>query len=154
MNKDFDNILDECLERMLTGGETLDECLRSYPQYEDELRPLLETALITRQATEITPRPEFRERARYQFEAALRDMEEKKQRRSFFNWGWQPRWATAAVAVVLVLLLSGGGTVAAASGSMPGQVLYPVKLATEQARLAFTFSELGKAEVYAQHLER
>lgn len=33
---------------------------------------------------------------------------------------------------------------------MPGDTLYPVKLATEQTRLAFTFSELGKAEVLAE----
>jgi len=75
---------------------------------------------------------------------------EHKRSRSLFSWGWQPRWATV-VAVVLALLLAGGGsTVAAASGSMPDDFLYPVKLATEQVQLAFTFSDLGKAERHAK----
>lgn len=147
--KEFENILDECLERMLVNGETVEQCLQSFPQHAEELKPLLETAVAAGQASAIQPRPEFRDRARYQLLSALRDMEQKRSR-SFFSWGWQPRWATAAVTIVLVLLLSSGGTVAAASGSMPDETLYPVKLATEQARLTFTFSELGKAELYAE----
>jgi len=54
------------------------------------------------------------------------------------------------VAIVLALLLAGGGgTVAAAAGSMPDESLYPVKIASEQVRLALTPSPLGKAELYA-----
>ena len=151
MNKsrEFDNVLDECLERLLVKGETLEQCLQSFPKHADELKPLLETALATRQVSSIQPRSEFRDRARHQFYAALRETEYER-RRSFFSWGWQPRWATV-VAVVLALLLAGGGsTVAAASGSMPDDFLYPVKLATEQVQLAFTFSDLGKAERHAK----
>ena len=151
MNKsrEFDNVLDECLERLLVKGETIGQCLQSFPKHADELKPLLETALATRQVSSIQPRSEFRDRARHQFYAALRETEYKK-RRSLFSWGWQPRWATV-VAVVLALLLAGGGsTVAAASGSMPDDFLYPVKLATEQVQLAFTFSDLGKAERHAK----
>jgi len=33
---------------------------------------------------------------------------------------------------------------------MPDEALYPVKLATEQARLVFSFTEVGKAEFYAE----
>ena len=148
-NKEIENILDECLERMLLNGESVDQCLESYLEHADELRPLLETAMDASVVSTIQPGAEFRDRARRQLQTAFRDMEEK-QRRSFFAWNWQPRWATAAVTIALVLLISGGGTVAAAAGSMPGDTLYPVKLATEQTRLTFTFSDLGKAEVYAE----
>ncbi|MQY73396.1 MAG: hypothetical protein GH142_06995, partial [Dehalococcoidia bacterium] len=104
--KEFENILEECLERILTGGETIEQCLASYPEQAVELEPLLQTALSTRETLAIKPRPEFRERARYQLRTALQEMEEKRQRRfSFFRW--QPRWATAVIVVLILVLASG-----------------------------------------------
>jgi len=142
----FNNILDECLERLLAKGETIEQCLQSYPEQADELEPLLQMALATKEASAIQPRPEFRAKARYQFHSALQEIEQKR-RLPFF--GWLPQWATA-VTIVLVLVLVGGGTVAAASNSMPDNPLYPVKLATEQVQLTLTPSVLGKAELYAR----
>jgi len=147
-SREFDNALDECLERLLFKGETIEQCLNSFPQHADEIKPLLETALAAKQASAIQPRPEFRDKARYQFYTALQEMEDKRSR-SLFGRLWQPRWAMA-VTVVLVLILAGGGTVAAASGSMPDEALYPVKLAAEQVQLVLTPSALGKAELYAK----
>jgi hypothetical protein len=147
--KEFDNILDECLVRLLTGGETIEQCLAQYPGQAVALRPLLETALATKKVSNIKPRPEFRSRARYQFRAAL---QEAPTRKGFFTFVW-PAWATV-VAIVLALLLSGGGTVALAANSMPDEPLYSVKVATEQVRLAFTFSEIGKADLNARLADR
>lgn len=144
-NREFSDILDECLERLFSKGETLEQCLASYPGQATELRPLLETALAAKQASAIEPRSEFKARARYEFRSSLQGMEAKRGL-SFLEW-W-PRWATV-VAIVLVLLLAGGGTVTAASGSMPNGFLYPVKIASEQVRLTLTPSKLGKAELYA-----
>ncbi len=140
-SREFDNALDECLNRLLTDGGSLEQCLQSFPEHAPELKPLLETALAAKQATVIQPRPEFRDRARYQFHLALQEMEQKKSR-SFFSWGWQPRWV-AVVAIVFTLLLAGSGTVAVASGSMPDEPLYGVKLAAEQVQLALTPTSLG-----------
>ena len=148
MSQEFDNILDECLERILSRGETVEQCLTRYPEEAAELEPLLRTSLFAKKAAEIKPRPEFRERARYQMRAALQEMTEKRERR-FSLFSGQPRWATVVV-TVLVLLLASGGTVAAAGNSMPDGPLYPVKLATERVRLALTPSALGKAELYAK----
>ncbi len=151
-SKEFDNVLDECLERLLVKGETVEQCLQSFPEHTDELKPLLETALAAKEASAIQPRPEFRDKARYQFYAALQGMAPKKNRLVFdwrLLWVTRPLWATM-VAIILVILLAGGGTVMAAGGSMPDEPLYPVKLATEQAQLVFTPSALGKAELYAK----
>jgi hypothetical protein len=148
----FRDIFEECLELVLVKGETVEECLRRYPEHARELKSLLETATATKKATAVQPSPEFRERARQQFYAALRQMPAQK-KRAGFSWGGQPRWATV-VAVVLAILLVSSGTVAAASGSMPDQPLYPVKRASEQARLALTFSSLHKAELYARLADR
>ena len=145
-NREFNNILDECLERLLAKGETIEQCLQSYSEQAAELEPLLQTALATKKASVIQPRPEFRAKARYQFRSALQEIGQK---RRFSLFGWQSQWATV-VAVALVLMLVGGGTSVAASNSMPDGLLYPVKLATEEVRLTLTPSALGKAELYAR----
>ncbi len=149
-SRELDDVLDVCLERLLVKGETIEQCLRSFPEHADELKPLLETALATKKASAIQLGPEFRDKARYQFYSALQGMEPKKR---YLTLGWQPRWVTV-VAIVLVILLAGGGTVAAAGGSMPDEPLYPVKLATEQVQMVFTPSALGKAELYAKLADR
>jgi len=151
-SRPFPDILEECLELVLVKGATVEECLRRYPEHAAELKPLLEMATATKKATAVQPSPEFRERARQQFYAALRQMPAQK-KRAGFSWGWQPRWATV-VAVVLALLLVSSGTVAAASSSMPDQPLYSVKRASEQAQLALTPSPLHKAELYARLADR
>ena len=149
-SKEFDNILDECLERLLVKGETIEQCLQSYPEQAAELNPLLQTALVAKKASAIQPRAEFKARARYQFRSALREVASKRIRPFF---GWFPRWATVAT-MALVLLLAGGGTVAAAGNSMPDNPLYPVKLATEQAQLTLTPSQIGKARLCAKLADR
>lgn len=152
-NREFNDILDECLESLLVNGRTIEQCLERFPAQAEELRPLLETFIASRQAVNIQPGAEFRDRARNQLQMAFQDMEPEKGR-SFLNLDWlrQPQWATAAIA--LVILIAGGGTVAAAGSSMPDQFLYPVKRAAEQAQLVFTFSELGKAELHAHLADR
>ncbi len=149
-DNEFNNVLNECLERLLTRGETIEQCLLSYPEYAAELEPLLHTVVATKKALAIQPRPEFKAEARYQFGLALQKIEPKR-RLPFL--GWQPRWAIAMV-VVLVLLLAGGGTVVAAGESMPDGLLYPVKLATEQVRLKLTPSNMSRAELYAELADR
>ncbi len=148
-DKEFNNILDDCLERILEG-ETLEQCLERYPEQAAELKPLLEMVLAVKEASAVEPRPEFKARARYQFRSALQE-KVAPQRRPFF--GWLPRWATA-LAIVLIVLMAGGGTVAAASNSMPDSILYPVKLATENVQLALTTSELDRARLCANFADR
>ena len=147
--KEFDNILDECLDYILDGGD-IEACLAQHPEHAAELEPLLRTALETRNAAAIKPNPEFRQRAGNEFQAAIREMPSKAPRSAF---RWQVRWMTP-LAVVIVLLMAGSGTVAAASNSLPDSPLYQVKLATESIQLAFTPSDLGKAELYARFTDR
>jgi hypothetical protein len=157
MNQDdkFNDILSECLDRILKGG-TVEQCLRDYPEQAAELEPLLRTALHAKIASNVQPRAEFRARARYEFQSALRDIEMKKSRQNpFLSWIWQrqPGWSLAVIAVV-VMVLSGGGVVAASSFSMPDDPLYSVKLASEKVQLAVTPSDLGKAELNNKFADR
>jgi len=140
----FDNILDECLQRLL-AGETVESCLLRYPQHASELEPLLRTAQDTLKAADIKPRPEFRDLARRRFQAAVREVPWPEKRGLFTLL----RPGLATVAIIAIVLLAGGGVVAAAGNSLPGSPLYPVKLASESVRLALTPSDLGKAELNA-----
>ncbi len=145
-NREFDDILNECLERLLVEGESPEECLASYPEQADELQPLLQMAVVTRKALAIEPRPEFRARARYQFVTALGEVAPGKGRRFF---AWRLRWTTV-VTTALILLLAGGGVVVAAGYSMPDSPLYRVKLATEQVQLRLTPSALSRTKLYVR----
>ena len=146
---EFDNILDECLERLIKG-ETVEQCLEGYPEQAGELEPLLRTAQVAKEASAITPRADFKARARYEFHAALHAEISKEPRPRFaLRRGWM-----VAFVIVSILLVSGGGTALAASNSMPDSPLYPVKLATERIELALTPSATAKAELCATFADR
>ena len=141
-NKQFDNILNECLERLITGQETVEQCLQRYPEYSAELEPLLRTAALMDKAVDVKPSADFRARARYQMQ--LKMAETKTPRRVTRV---VPRWAIAVCTVMLVFVL-GGGTVLASSGSMPGNPLYVVKLTAENIQVKLAGSQEKKAELY------
>lgn len=147
-NSEFGNILDDCLGRLIKG-ETVEQCLKSYPEQAAELEPLLRTAQVAKEAAAIEPRAEFRARARYEFRSALHAQVSKKQPRFALRRGW-----VVALLIISLLLVSGGGTALAASDSMPDSPLYSVKLVTEQVQLALTPSATGKARLCAAFTDR
>ncbi len=147
MAERFENILNDCMERMLQG-ESLEQCLARYPEQAAELRPLLIVAAAARKASSaVEPRAEFKDRTRYEIQSLLRDNKSGKVAPKKGGIGWMPRWAVVAVSLVLIFLLAGTGTAAAASSSMPDDTLYPVKLATEHVRLGLSRGSVNKARV-------
>jgi len=144
--REFNDILDKCLDRILIEGETVEQCLESYPALRDELEPLLLISVDTKAAFATAPLPEFKERARYQYHRMLA---ESKPKRRLPLLGMRPRWAMV-VSIFLVILLAGSGTVAAADSSMPDSPLYSIKLLSEQVRIRFISSDIDKAEIYAK----
>ena len=52
-NNELNNILDECLEKVLSG-ESIEQCLQAYPEQAAELEPLLQTALAVSQASAVS----------------------------------------------------------------------------------------------------
>lgn len=147
--RELDNILENCLEKLLGGQMTIDECLEDNPEYASELEPLLKTAITTHQAVRIEPRPEFKIKASYQFREALHEAATKKQRYSLAFTRFIPHWAVA-LAIMLVVVMAGSGTVVAANDDMPDSVLYPVKLAGENMRLVFSFNQSDKIGIMAE----
>lgn len=148
-DRQFNHIFNECLDRLLRG-ESIEQCLEQYPAQAEELRSLLQTAAGVKNAACIEPGVKFMTQARAQFRAALQVAAEKKSRPAF---QWLPNWSVA-LAGVLIVLVASAGTMVAAQTSMPDQPLYAVKLATEQARIKLTLSDIAKAELYARLADR
>ncbi len=71
MAKEFDRILDECVDR-INRGEDLDTCLADYPEYAQRLRPLLQTMLETKEAYLFEPSASVKRTSRQRLNAALR----------------------------------------------------------------------------------
>jgi hypothetical protein len=57
-------ILDECLEAIRTGRATVAACLAKYPDFQDELGPLLALAMELGRAQEVKPSAAFRLKTR------------------------------------------------------------------------------------------
>jgi hypothetical protein len=149
MASKLDDIFNECYER-IRSGESLESCLRSYPQYRHELEPLLRTTFdIGRRVSYIHPRPEFKHWARVRLESAQRYPRQQAQApaetRAMPGW-LRHGWALAVVAGLL-LLLGTGSTMAASSDSLPTEPLYPVKLFTEDVQRAIAVSPERKAQL-------
>jgi hypothetical protein len=154
MKKNFDDILDICLDRIMVKGDTIEQCLESYPEQAVELEPLLRAALSTVKASShIEPRPEFQRLAKHRLLSAIEEKGKKRAEHRMPLWGWQRRWAVA-LAAVLILILVGAGTVTASTGSLPGDTLYPVKTATEKVQGFFTFNGEAKANFHMKLAQR
>ncbi len=55
MDRSFAGILDECLDRVLLRGETVDACMADYPEHATELRQTLEASLTVHRAASFQP---------------------------------------------------------------------------------------------------
>jgi hypothetical protein len=146
MASKLDDIFNECYER-IRSGESIESCLRSYPQYRVQLEPLLRTTFdIGRRISYIHPRPEFKHWARVRLESAQRYPKQQTRAETPAASTWLRHGWAVAVSAGIVLLLTTGSTMAASSQALPDQPLYPVKLATEQVRVALAVSDAQKAE--------
>ncbi len=126
----FERALDDCLERLMGEEAGLEDCLQGYPEFADELRPLLKAASQVKRGAEAQPSPEFRRRGRAQLMTHMR----AHPRRSvtYRTRGLAPAYRLAIGLTTLVLAVFVTGT-AFAQSAMPGDLLYGWKLASESA---------------------
>ena len=161
MLKKIEDILSKCIEDIKAGRSSIEDCLGKYSSIRKQLEPLLRIAIEIQESPDVKPSPAFKVRARVQL------MEQIYAKQSVIKWPWvryinqvkpipykrgfnMVRFKMAAifVAVTLVVFALGGGTVYASQYSLPGGVLYPVKLGTEQARLFVAANNVDRAELY------
>ncbi|MBI2866929.1 MAG: DUF4382 domain-containing protein [Chloroflexi bacterium] len=160
MERQFDQILDECLDRLMLRGESVEDCLAAYPEHAAELEPRLRLIAGAVHTYAFTPSQEAKQRGRQRLQEEQRLLEQEEMTRQsrkpafpLLTEGWR-RWATATAALLVFVLAGGTGTVFASRGAVPGDTLYRVKLAAEDVRLAFEFSTSGKAERQLAYAER
>src|SRR5512136_1590704 len=145
---DFESIVDSCLEDIAAGRETLDSCLQRYPAQAARLAPVLAVAERLREmpAGPFMPADQSRVQESRYLKRAAQVYSRATRRAAVPQRGtWRRGWM-AVLAAFGVCLLSITG-LAAASGSVPGDVLYPVKRVTEQVRQALT-SESQQAALH------
>jgi hypothetical protein len=58
----FEDILNKCIDGIIRG-DLPELCLLDFPHQAQDLKPLLDTALIMKKVSEIQPQPEFKSRA-------------------------------------------------------------------------------------------
>ena len=106
MADNFDRILDECIDR-INRGESLEACLADYPQYIEQLKPLLRAMVDTQMAYTFTPSTTAKRTARQRFNIALKELEQKREgRQPLFPrlLGWSRVWATATAVIVIAVV--------------------------------------------------
>ncbi|HLF73685.1 MAG TPA: DUF5666 domain-containing protein [Anaerolineales bacterium] len=143
--------LEVCLQD-LEQGIDIETVLFRYPEYADELRPILEASVDAKSMAVPDPSPEVvrRNRARLlQHAAGLR--EAKVRPSSRYIWFASLRRLAVTLAVIAVLFASGTGLVRAASTTLPGDNLYPVKRTWEDVRLLFTFDLQQREALEIEH---
>ena len=103
--KDFDLILDDCLNR-LARGETLDGCLARYPQQSGKLRPALLAVSRVKEASVFVPSAGAKTVARQRFYRARADISAKTRRSILSRLAYWPIALAAMAAVLAIALLA------------------------------------------------
>lgn len=161
---DLEQVLEICLSR-LRDGDTLDACLASYPMHAEQLDPLLRVAVMLQASTRPAMSAKgFRSGEKRLLERATQ-LQAKQQRAMPASPGGSVscllasmRRLIAATVVALslfcVALSAGVVTVSAASSSLPGSPLYPIKRTTENLVSSIAFSPQLQTRVHLAWAER
>ncbi len=142
--------LETMLENIFERGADIENSLAEFPEFAEELRPLLESAMDAN-ALSALPAPTdvvTRGRTRLLAQAAKMQNVAPVSRVSFFDL----RLATAALTLLIIFFVGGTGIVQASTFALPGDSLYPIKLGWESTHYWFA----GKdkiASIEAKHEE-
>ena len=136
--------LEFCLREIEEGGE-METALARFPEYAEELRPILETSIKARAMASPEPSPELvrRSRARVmQHAAELREAKVAPRTKRVI-----PLFQRLAISFTLaaIFLMSGSGLLSASASALPGENLYPVKRGWESIRLFFIFDSEARS---------
>ncbi len=144
----IEDILDDCLRRVAIG-ENPAECAKRYPDYAEELIPLLEIAALTAQTSKSIPvNPEARIKG---LKTMMQELE-KQNSGSWWKtpWFWKPiaKPIVVGFALVLITAIAAGGTTVASASSVPGDNLYWIKTTKETIFLNMSGSDVRRAKAH------
>ena len=156
MKTNLFDALEICLQALDKGAD-LESCLALFPEFVDDLRPILTAAVQAHSAVVRVVPAEVISRGKERVLQAAAEMREQraaapvaasasKRSKGFFG----PRFfrlALTTASMLVFLLTSGTGLVNASSSALPGDNLYPVKRSWEDVRLFFVFDENSKEQL-------
>ena len=150
MNKLYE-ALEVCLNEIENGAD-VDTVLFRYPELADELRPILEASVKAKAMAVPAPSQEVVRRNRAKLLQHAAEMRERKSAPASRRiWSVPLRRAMVTLLVVAMLFVSGTGLVRAASTTLPGDNLYPVKRTWEDLKLLFTFDTNKRETLEIEH---
>ena len=149
MNNVYD-ALEICLQEIEKGSD-LETVLRLYPDLADELRPILETSVEARNMAAGDPAPDVLRRGRSRVLQQAAQMREAKAQTSRRLWSVPLRRTLVSLAVIVALFVSSTNLVRAATTTLPGDNLYPVKRTWEDVLVLFTFNMQARQLLELEH---
>jgi hypothetical protein len=133
---EFEKALQECLRDLELGNSNVDECLLRYPQYAQQLEPVLLTSAYLQQGREARPSAAFQARVRTRLIQGMNARPRKSAHSGFLFM----RFATGFAIVLLAFLAA--GTVYA-QRALPGNPFYGWKLASENVWRSISSDPIG-----------
>ena len=143
-------VLEICLQDIEQGAD-IETVLFRYPDLADELRSILEASMNAKRMAIPAPSAEVIQRNRAKVLQHASQMREAKANPSRRIWFASLRRLMVTLAVVVALFVSGTGLVRAASTTLPGDNLYPVKRTWEDMLVAFTFNVQQRDALEVEH---
>lgn len=147
MNKRYD-VLEVCLNE-IEQGSGIDAVLSRYPEHADELHPIIEASVQAKDMAVPAPSQEIVKRNRaklLQYTAELRETQA-----TGWTWSLPLQRAFVSLVILFIFLFSGTSLVRAASASLPGDGLYPVKRAWERVLVFTTFNAQERDAMQLEH---
>ena len=105
MVDDFDNILDECIGR-INRGESVESILADYPDFAEQLKPLIQAVLQTRKAYTFVPSESVKMAAKRRFDALREARAQREQEKPPWLsriFGRPLAWVAVATIVVAII---------------------------------------------------
>ncbi len=136
---DLYTALEKCLQA-IEQGESVEQALSVYPEFAEELYPLLELSLQARNLG-MRPIPDaIRRRGRQRVLEHAARLRQNTQ--DTLLWSFLSLWVRPALlfGLAFVLLFSSIGLINGSASALPGDYLYPVKRTWENLRLSLTFN--------------
>jgi hypothetical protein len=124
--KEFERVLQQCLQELEQGASDVEECLRRHPQHAAELEPVLLTSVYLARGREARLSPAFKARVRTRLIQQMYTRPRRPARSAFGSI----RLAASLAVVMFALLAAGTGY---AQRALPGQSFYDWKIASENA---------------------
>ena len=134
----LEQVLEDCLDQLINGEATLEDCLALYPEHAAELRRLWATAGKLEQGRRVQPSPIFRARARARLRAHMNAHPRGRSARWWSNLmfsrlplAFGRALSVASTLAVMLCLFLATGTVLAQM-ARPGDPLYSWRTASER----------------------